>query len=78
LPFVREVAPGLFNASGFSGHGIVVAPFAGKALADAIGGDRRTFDLLARFPVRRFPGGRYLRWPILVAAMSWFALRDHL
>jgi len=78
LPFVREIEPGLFNASGFSGHGIVVAPFAGKALADAIGGDRRAFDLLARFPVQRFPGGRYLRWPILVGAMSWFALRDHL
>lgn len=78
LPFVREVEPGLFNASGFSGQGIVAAPFAGKALAEAIGGDRRAFDLLARFPVSRFPGGKYLRWPVLVAAMSWFALRDHL
>jgi gamma-glutamylputrescine oxidase len=78
LPFVREIEPGLFNASGFSGQGIVVAPFAGKALADAIGGDRRAFNLLEQFPLRRFPGGKYLRWPVLVAAMSWFALRDHL
>jgi gamma-glutamylputrescine oxidase len=78
LPFVREIEPGLFNASGFSGQGIVVAPFAGKALADAIGGDRRAFNLLEQFPVRRFPGGKYLRWPVLVGAMSWFALRDHL
>ena len=78
LPFVREIEPGLFNASGFSGQGIVVAPFAGKAIAAAIGGDRRAFNLLEQFPVRRFPGGKYLRWPVLVAAMSWFALRDHL
>jgi gamma-glutamylputrescine oxidase len=78
LPFVREIEPGLFNASGFSGQGIVVAPFAGKAIAEAIDGNRRALDLLARFPLRRFPGGKYLRWPILVAAMSWFALRDHL
>lgn len=78
LPFVREIEPGIFNASGFSGQGIVLAPFAGKAVADAISGDRRPFELLAQFPVRRFPGGRYLRWPILVGAMSWFALRDHL
>jgi gamma-glutamylputrescine oxidase len=78
LPYVREIEPGLFNASGFSGQGIVVAPFAGKALAEAIGGNRRIFDLLAQFPVRRFPGGKYLRWPILVAAMSWYALRDEL
>jgi gamma-glutamylputrescine oxidase len=79
LPFVREIEPGLFNASGFSGQGIVIAPFAGKALAEAIGnGDRRIFDLLAQFPVRRFPGGKLLRWPVLVTAMSWYALRDQL
>jgi len=78
LPFVREIEPGLFNASGFSGQGIVVAPFAGKALAEAIGGNRRVFDMLAQFPVHRFPGGKYLRRPVLVAAMSWYALRDHL
>ena len=78
LPFVREIEPGFFNASGFSGQGIVIAPFAGKALADAIGGDRRVFNLLEQFPVRRFPGGKLLRWPVLVAAMSWYALRDHL
>lgn len=78
LPLVREIEPGFFNASGFSGQGIVIAPFAGKALADAIGGDRRVFNLLEQFPVRRFPGGKLLRWPVLVAAMSWYALRDHL
>jgi gamma-glutamylputrescine oxidase len=78
LPFVRELAPGLFNASGFSGQGIVIAPFAGKALAEAIGGNRRLLNVLEQFPLRRFPGGKLLRWPVLVAAMSWFALRDHL
>lgn len=78
LPFVREVEPGLFNASGFSGQGIVAAPFAGKALAEAIGGNRRVFDALAQLPVGRFPGGKYLRWPVLVGAMSWYALRDYL
>jgi gamma-glutamylputrescine oxidase len=56
----------------------VLAPFAGKALAEAIGGNRRVLDALAQFPVRRFPGGKYLRWPVLVAAMSWYALRDHI
>jgi gamma-glutamylputrescine oxidase len=78
LPFIREVEPGLYNASGFSGQGILVAPFAGKALAEAIGGNRRIYDLLSQFPVSRFPGGKFLRWPVLVGAMSWFALRDHL
>ena len=78
LPYVRELEPGLFNASGFSGQGIVIAPFAGKALAEAIGGNRRLLNVLEQFPVHRFPGGKLLRWPVLVAAMSWYALRDHL
>lgn len=78
LPLVRELEPGLFNASGYSGVGILLGPFAGKALADAIQGDPATLQLLAQLPVGRFPGGRRLRWPILVAAMSWYALRDHL
>jgi gamma-glutamylputrescine oxidase len=78
LPFVREIEPALFNASGYSGLGVVLAPFAGKALADAIGGDDNAFSLLARMPVGRFPGGKHLRWPVLAAAMSWYALRDHL
>ncbi|HEY5101408.1 MAG TPA: FAD-binding oxidoreductase [Steroidobacteraceae bacterium] len=78
MPFIREIEPGFYNASGFSGLGVVLAPFAGKVLAEAIGGDRRAFDEFARVPVPRFPGGPALRWPTLVAAMFLYALRDRL
>jgi gamma-glutamylputrescine oxidase len=78
LPLVKEIEPGLFNASGYSGLGVVLAPFAGKVLADAIDGDDSALTLFARLPVGTFPGGRHLREPVLAAAMSWYALRDHL
>ena len=78
LPFVREVEPGLFNVSGFSGLGVVLAPYFGKILGDAIAGDRNLFDRLTRLPVPAFPGGRWLRWPTLAAAMTFFAIRDRL
>ncbi len=78
MPWVREVEPGLVNASGFSGLGVVTAPFAGKAVADALCGDRETFELLGRAPVPAFPGGPALRQPTLVAAMLFYALRDRL
>ncbi|MBS0399293.1 MAG: FAD-dependent oxidoreductase, partial [Proteobacteria bacterium] len=45
---------------------------------DALHGERARFDLLARVPVPRFPGGPALRWPTLVAAMSLYALRDRI
>jgi gamma-glutamylputrescine oxidase len=76
MPYVAELEPGLYNASGFSGLGVVMAPFTGKVVADAICGDRTQFDLLARVPVPEFPGGSGLRWPTLVAGMFYYALRD--
>ena len=78
MPLVRELEPGLYNASGYSGLGVLLAPYAGKVLADAIAGERAHFELLAGIPIPRFPGGRLLRWPTLVAAMSYYALRDRL
>jgi len=78
MPFIREIEPGFYNASGFSGLGVVLAPYAGKILADAIAGERRAFEAFARVPVPRFFGGPALRWPTLVAAMSLYALRDRL
>jgi len=78
MPFIREIEPGFYNASGFSGLGVVLAPYAGKIVADAIAGERRAFETFARVPVPRFPGGPALRWPTLVAAMSLYALRDRL
>jgi gamma-glutamylputrescine oxidase len=78
MPFIREIEPGFYNASGFSGLGVLLAPYAGKIVADAIAGERHAFEEFARVPVPRFPGGPALRWPTLVAAMSLYALRDRL
>jgi gamma-glutamylputrescine oxidase len=78
MPYIREIGPGFYNASGFSGLGVLLAPYAGKILCDAIGGERHAFEAFARVPVPRFPGGPALRWPTLVAAMSLYALRDRL
>jgi gamma-glutamylputrescine oxidase len=78
MPCVRELEPGLINASGFSGLGVLLAPYTGKAVADALCGEREAFELLGRVPVPPFPGGPWLRWPTLVAAMLYYALRDRL
>jgi gamma-glutamylputrescine oxidase len=78
MPWVRELEPGLVNASGFSGLGVLLAPYTGKAVADALCGEREALELLGRVPVPPFPGGPMLRWPTLVAAMLYYALRDRL
>jgi gamma-glutamylputrescine oxidase len=78
LPFVRQYGPGLISASGYSGQGVVLAPYFGRILAQVVQGNMGRYDLVSRLPVPHFPGGRALRWPLLTAAMSWYALRDKL
>ncbi|WP_101065422.1 NAD(P)/FAD-dependent oxidoreductase [Roseovarius salinarum] len=78
MPFLARLATNVLSASGYSGHGVGTATHAGKLMADAIGGAAEGFDTLARVPAPAFPGGRALRTPLLVLAMTWFALRDRL
>lgn len=78
MPFVGEIAPGVRVASGYSGQGVMLAPYVGRLLAEAALGDTAGVELLARAPIPPFPGGRLLRWPLTVAGLTWYALRDRL
>jgi len=78
LPYIRKIGPGVYVGAGFSGQGVTIAPLAGKVLAEAIAGEPARFDAFANLPCPQFPGGKWLRTPTLMAAMTWFALRDRL
>jgi gamma-glutamylputrescine oxidase len=78
LPAFQRLGPGVFSVGGYSGHGVALATLAGKLMAEAVQGTAGRFDVFARLPQRDFPGGAALRWPLLVLAMSWYALRDRL
>ena len=78
LPFIRRLRPGVYVAAGYSGQGVALAPYAGKVLADAIGGDTGRLDRFAALPCPRFPGGKRLRFPTFLAGMTWYRLRDRL
>ncbi len=78
LPLFERVEGNILNCSGYSGHGVALATLGGQIAADAIGGQAEWFDLMARLDTPRFPGGTLLRYPMLVAAMLWFSLRDRL
>jgi gamma-glutamylputrescine oxidase len=75
-PHFGRVGRNTYFAHGFSGHGIAAAGLAGKLMADAIQGTAEKFDVFCRIPHADFPGGRALRTPALVLAMTWFRLRD--
>lgn len=68
----------LFYAQGYSGHGMSLAGLAGKLLSEAIAGQAERFDVFAAMPHRGFPGGHWLRTPLLVLATNFYRLRDRL
>lgn len=78
LPFVRRLSQRVLVSAGYSGQGVALAPLFGKILAEAVAGQLARFDLLERLPVPAFPGGRALRYPLMVAGLSYYALRDRL
>ncbi len=78
VPLFARVGPQQLTASGYSGHGVALATFAGKILAETVAGQEERFDLLSTLPVPGFPGGPYLRAPIMTLAMTWYSLRDKL
>ena len=78
MPYVSKVEANILNASGFSGHGVAMATLAGQVLAEAIDGQASRFDVMEKVPTPMFPGGRHLRWPLMVLGMLYYSLRDKL
>lgn len=76
LPYFTRLQPNVFSASGYSGHGVALATLAGKLLAEALAGTAERFEVMAKLPNWSFPGGTWLRWPLLVTAMMYYSLRD--
>jgi gamma-glutamylputrescine oxidase len=78
MPCFARPHSNVLSASGYSGHGVALATLAGKLMAQVVQGQAGGFDLMADLPQPRFPGGTALRWPLLVAAMTWYSLRDRI
>ncbi|PTQ68847.1 FAD-binding oxidoreductase [Pseudomonas sp. GV071] len=67
----------VFYAQAYSGHGVNATHLAGRLLAEAIAGqESRGFDLFAKVPHVTFPGGKYLRSPLLALGMLWHRLKE--
>ncbi len=78
LPYLARISRNILSASGYSGHGVGSATHAGQLMARAVQGDGDGFDTMAALPTPPFPGGVALRSPLLVLAMTWYALRDRI
>ncbi len=78
MPHFGRRGTSIYYAQGYSGHGIAMATEGGKMIAEALAGTAERFDMMADFPTPKFPGGTLLRYPCMVMAMLYFALKDRL
>ncbi|KEC59347.1 hypothetical protein O93_00678 [Bartonella quintana JK 19] len=77
MPYVRQLLPGITYCGGYSGHGVMLAPFMGKLYAEWLTGKHERFAYFQNLKISSFPGGKMLRYPLVFLAMRWFALMDH-
>ncbi|MEH6445496.1 MAG: FAD-binding oxidoreductase [Oceanospirillaceae bacterium] len=78
MPYFDKLAPNVFCAVGYSGHGIGMATLGGKLMAEVVQGTLARFEVMENVKTPSFPGGTLLRWPGLVLAMSYYSIRDKL
>lgn len=78
MPHFGRIGRRVLFGHGYSGHGLALSVMGGKLLAEAATGSSEGFEILARVPAQTFPGGRWLRKPMISAALSWYRIIDAL
>jgi gamma-glutamylputrescine oxidase len=78
MPHFGRLSERVLFAHGYSGQGVALAILGGQVLAEAALGRPERFEVFARVPPRPFPGGRFLRKPLVAAALLAFKIADAL
>lgn len=60
-PHFGRIAPNIYFAHGYSGHGVALTGLAGRIVAEAIMGDDSRLALFEALPVPSFYGGKWLK-----------------
>jgi gamma-glutamylputrescine oxidase len=78
LPFVREIAPAVWAAGGYSGQGLALAPYVGKLIAEAILGRDEQIAAFVALPIPPIPLAAWLRRPLVSLALWRGRIADRL
>lgn len=70
--------PSIYFAQAYAGHGLNASHMTARVLAEAFSGDAARYDLFASVQHMTFPGGKWLRSPLLAAGMAWYRLKEAL
>ncbi len=76
IPHLGRVAPNLWYAEGYSGHGIATSHVVAEIAAKAMTGDAEEFALFEQVRHLRLPVGTRAGHLALAAGMGWFRLKE--
>jgi gamma-glutamylputrescine oxidase len=76
LPYLREIAPRVWAAGGYSGQGLALAPLLGKLMAEAVFGRRERLDVFASIPIPPLPRATWARRTLVTLALLRGRLSD--
>lgn len=72
IPQLGKLAPNVWYAQGYSGHGLATSHIVGEVMANAICGTMDRFDVFQRFSHVRAPVGDWMGRQILALGMWYF------
>jgi gamma-glutamylputrescine oxidase len=78
LPYLREIAPAVWAAGGYSGQGVALAPFVGKLLAEAALGRPERLKAFTDIPIPPVPAATWLRRALVGLAIARGRISDRL
>jgi gamma-glutamylputrescine oxidase len=78
IPQLGKLAPNVWYAQGYSGHGLATSHIVGEVLASAIVGTMDKFDVFQRFSHVRAPVGEWLGRQVLALGMCYFLMLERL
>lgn len=76
MPLIRKLDKNLIYCGGYSGHGVLLAPYIGKLYADYLLQRSNHLQILKELKISRFWGGRFIQKPLVLLALFSFSLLD--
>ena len=76
LPQIGRLSANVYYAQAYSGHGVNITHMAAKLLAEHIHGETERMYYFEQVKHHAFPGGKYLRSPLLALGMMYHKIRD--
>jgi len=78
LPQIGRLQHNIYYAQAYAGHGLNVTHLAAKVIAESIHHESDRIHVFEKVSHLTFPGGRYLRSPLLAAGMLYARLKEML